>query len=178
MLIVATTLIGVASAAAISFFATAIYESESKVYVSVRSDSQASGDLLQGTNFAQQNMATFAELATTESVLEPLAEELGLARTQSELAEQVNVAAPADSTLLNITVTDENPELAAQIANELGTQLKTLVEEDLESPQDGEESSPVEVNAVQSANVPATPVSPRLELNLVLGLLLGFGSWV
>src|SRR5699024_6964993 len=97
---------------------------------------------------------------------------------QSELAEQVNISAPADSTLLNITVTDENPELAAQIANELGAQLKSLVEEDLESPQDGEESSPVDVNTVQAANVPTTPVSPRLELNLVLGLLLGFAVGV
>ncbi|MDN6173712.1 MAG: polysaccharide biosynthesis tyrosine autokinase [Yaniella sp.] len=178
VLIVATTLIGVASAAAVSLLATPIYEAEAKVYVSVQSDSQASGDLLQGANFAQQNMATFAELATTESVLEPLSEELGLAQTQSELAEQVTVSAPADSTLLNITVTDENPERAAQIANELGAQLKSLVEEDLESPQDGEESSPVEVNTVQSANVPTTPVSPRLELNLVLGLLLGFAVGV
>ncbi|MDN5890430.1 MAG: chromosome partitioning protein, partial [Yaniella sp.] len=60
VLIVATTLIGVASAAAISILATATHEAESKVYVSVRTDSQASGDLLQGANFAQQNMATFA----------------------------------------------------------------------------------------------------------------------
>lgn len=69
-------------------------------------------------------MATFAELATTGSVLTPVSEELD--RTQAALANQVTVTAPADSTLLNVTVSDENTELAAQIANEVGDQRKTL----------------------------------------------------
>lgn len=52
VLILATTLIGVVAAAALSYCATPVYEAQSKVYVSVRSETQASGDLLQGSNFA------------------------------------------------------------------------------------------------------------------------------
>ena len=178
VLILGTTLLGVAVAAALSYLATPAYEAQSKVYVSVRTDTQASGDLLQGSNFAQQNMATFAELATTESVLTPVAEELELDRTDAELAEQVNVTAPADSTLLNITVTDEDPELAANIANEVGAQLRILVEEELESREGAEEESPVQINTVQSASAPSAPVSPRIAVNLLLGLLLGFAVGV
>lgn len=178
LLILGTTLLGVAVAAALSYLATPAYEAETRAYVSVRTETQASGDLLQGSNFAQQNMATFAELATTESVLTPVTEELGLNRTEAELAEQVSVTAPADSTLLNITVTDEDPELAAAIANEVGTQLKTLVEEDLESPQGDEDASPVQINTVQSAAAPSDPVSPRIPVNILLGLLLGFAVGV
>lgn len=177
VLILATTLLGVGAAAALSYFATPAYEAQSKIYVSVQSDTQATGDLLQGTNFAQQNMATFAELATTESVLTPVSEELALDRTNAALAEQVNVTAPADSTLLNITVTDEDPELAAAISNEVGAQLKTLVEEELEAPQSDDES-PVQINTVQSASAPDDPVSPRIAVNLLLGLLLGFAIGV
>lgn len=172
LLILASTLIGVAAAAALSYFATPTYEAQAKAYVSVRTDTQASGDLLQGSNFARQNMATFAELASTEGVLTPVAEELELNRTYNELANQVTVSAPSDSTLLNITVTDENPDLAAQIADEVGAQLKTLVEEELES--SGEDDvSPVRITLVQSAEVPLAPVSPRLLINLILGFLLG-----
>jgi capsular exopolysaccharide synthesis family protein len=178
VLILSTTIIGVIAAAALSYFATPTYEAQSKAYVSVRTDTQASGDLLQGSNFARQNMATFAELATTESVLTPVSEELELDRSNAELADQLNVTAPADSTLLEITVSDEDPELAAQIANEVGSQLKTLVEEELESPQGDEDASPVQINTVQAATAPTDPVSPRIPVNILLGLLLGFAVGV
>lgn len=178
VLILGTTLLGVAVAATFSSLATPIYEAQSKAYVSVRTDTQASGDLLQGSNFAQQNMATFAELATTESVLTPVAEELELDRTDAALVEQVNVTSEADSTLLDITVRDEDPELAAEIANEVGAQLKTLVEEDLESREGEDADSPVQINAVQAASAPSDPVSPRTPVNLILGLLLGFAVGV
>lgn len=118
-------------------------------------------------------MATFAELATTERVLTPVAEELELNRTYNELAKQVTVSAPADSTLLNFTVTDENPELAAKIADEVAGQLKTLVEDDLETSRE-DDVSPVRITTVQSAELPVAPVSPRVTINLLLGLLLGF----
>ena len=178
VLILATTLLGVATAAALSYVSTPIYEAQSKVYVSVRSDSQASGDLLQGSNFARQSMASFAELASTESVLTPVSEELDLGLSNSELARKLNVTAPADSTLLNITASEEDPELAAQIANEVGAQLKTLVEENLEAPQGNDDASPVRINTVQSAAVPESPVSPRVPVNILLGLLLGYAVGV
>ena len=175
VLILGTTLIGVASAAALSYFTTPTYEAQAKAYVSVRTDSQASSDLLQGSNFAQQNMATFAELATTESVLVPVAEELELDQSQAALAEKINVVAPAESTLLNITVSDEDPERAAEIANGVATQLEILVEQELEAPQDEENASPVQIDTVESATAPTDPVSPRVPVNILLGLLLGVG---
>lgn len=178
VLILGTALLGVAAAATFSYLATPAYEAETRAYVSVRTETQASGDLLQGSNFAQQNMATFAELATTESVLTPVAEELELDRSEAELAEQVDVTAPADSTLLNIKVTDEDPGLAADIANEVGTQLRMLVEEELESREGDEEESPVQINTVQSASAPSDPVSPQILVNLFLGLLLGLAVGV
>ena len=175
VLILGTTLIGVAAAAALSYFTTPTYEAQAKAYVSVRTDSQASSDLLQGSNFAQQNMATFAELATTESVLVPVAEELELDQSQAALAEKINVVAPAESTLLNITVSDEDPERAAEIANGVATQLEILVEQELEAPQDEENASPVQIDTVESATAPTDPVSPRVPVNILLGLLLGVG---
>lgn len=173
VLIVVTTLVGVIAAAGFTVLTTPQYEAQTKLYVSVQTDSQATGDLLQGSNFAQQNVATFAELAMTESVLDPVSENLGLGISQENLAPKVNAVAPADSTLLNITVTDEDAEVAAQIANEVGNELKRLVENDLEPPQGDDDTSPVQVNTVQSAGVPDSPVSPRLTLNLALGFLLG-----
>lgn len=173
MLIALIMLLGIGAAIAATLLATPQYEAQSKLYVSVRTDSQASGDLLQGSNFARQNMATFVELATTESVLEPVAEQLELELSSKQLADKVKVSAPSESTLINITVIDQNPSQAADIANEIGSQTRILVEEELEPPQDGDLTSPVQINMVQTAEVPANPISPRPRMNLVVGALLG-----
>lgn len=173
MLIVAVTLIGVAAAAAFSLVATPQYEAKTKLYVSVHTDSQATGDLVQGSNFARQNMATFVELATTDSVMRPVVEELGLKMTPGELAEQVKVDVPLNSTLLNITVTDDAPAFAAEVANEIGDRMRVLVQEELEPPRDDEGISAVQVKSVQPATVPKNPVSPRVKFNLALGLVGG-----
>jgi len=178
MLIVAVTLIGVAAAAAFSLVATPQYEAKTKLYVSVHTDSQATGDLVQGSNFARQNMATFVELATTDSVMRPVVEELGLKMTPGELAEQVKVDVPLNSTLLNITVTDDAPAFAAEVANEIGDRMRVLVQEELEPPRDDEGISAVQVKSVQPATVPKNPVSPRVKINLALGLLGGVGMGI
>lgn len=85
VLILVTTLTGVGSAAALWSLAIPLYETQPKVYVSVRNETQASGGLLQGPNFVRQNIATFVQLATTESVLEPVAHELGIERLGAAL---------------------------------------------------------------------------------------------
>lgn len=178
VLIVIVTMLGAGAGIVVTLLDTPKYEAQAKLYVSVRTDSQASGDLLQGSNFARENMTTFVELTTTESVLAPVAEELDLDASVRQLADQITVSAPADSTLMNISVVDENPSQAATIANEVGARMRTLIEEELEPPHDDNTTSPVQITMVQTANEPASPVSPRPRTNLVLGLILGLAIGV
>lgn len=173
MLILIATLLGLGAGLTATYLTTPRYEAQAKLYVSVRTESQASGDLLQGSNFARQNMATFVALATTKNVLEPVSQTLDLNVTSRQLAENVNVSAPAGSTLINIKVVDEDPARAAAIANEIGSQTRRLVEEDLEPPQAGEDTSPVQISMVEPAVEAQSPVSPRPLVNVALGTLLG-----
>lgn len=178
VLIALIALLGIGVGIAATVVMTPKYEAHSKLYVSVRTDSQASGDLLQGSNFARQNMATFVELATTENVLASVAEELNLATNSRQLADNITVAAPSDSTLININVIDEDPERAAAIANEVGEQTRRLVEEDLEPPQGDDAPSPIQISMVEPAEAPTGAVSPRPQMNLALGLMLGLAVGV
>lgn len=173
VLIVIFTALGAGTGVAVTFWATPQYEAQAKLYVSVQTDSQASGDLLQGSSFARQNMATFVELATTESVLEPVSEELALGASPRVLAEIIDVSAPTDSTLIDVNVTDEDPQRAADIANEVGIQMSAVVEGELEAPQGDGANSPVHINIVETAHVPEDPVTPRPRVNLALGIFLG-----
>src|SRR5690625_5285629 len=53
LLIAFVTLLGITCAVVISLAETPKYEAQTKLYVSVHTDSQATGDMLQGANFAR-----------------------------------------------------------------------------------------------------------------------------
>ena len=173
MLILATTFVGLAAGAGASLLATEVYESRTQLYVSVQSDSQATGDLVQGSNFARQNMATFVEIATTDSVLGPVVEDLGLDLTPAQLAAKVTANAPVNSSLLDIRVSDPDPVHAADIANAVGARMATLIQTELEPPRSEDGVSPVQVRTVQPATPATAPSSPNVTINLALGLLVG-----
>lgn len=170
---VATTLLGIIIGATVSIVATPTYEATTQIYVSVRGEGQAVGDLAQGSTLARQSVSTYAAIATTESVLGPVVETLDLPLSPGSLSAQIEAIAPANQSLLSITVNGEDPKLTAKIANEVGKSLKNVVEKDLEASTERDEPSLVSLNTVQPASVPDTPVSPRVPLNLALGTLLG-----
>jgi capsular exopolysaccharide synthesis family protein len=104
-------------------------------------------------------------------VLQPVIDELGLSDTPATLATRVTAQSPIDTVLINITVADGSPDLAASIADGIADSLATVVGE-LETPPDGGRS-PVQLSTVRAATVPQSPASPNLPLNVVLGLLIG-----
>lgn len=176
--IVATTLLGIIIGAVVSIAATPKYEASTQIYVSVRGDGQGVGELAQGSTLARQSVSTYAAIATTESVLGPVIKKLNLPQSPGALTAQIQATAPANQSLVSVTVTGEDPKLTAQIANEVGKSLKTVVEEELEASTTRDEPSLVSLNTVQPATEPSVPVSPRIPLNLALGTLLGLAIGV
>ena len=173
VLITLLTLLGVGAGAAYSIVTTPKFSSSAKVFVSTSNGSTVS-ELQQGNTFTQQRVKTYADLVSTPIVLLPVIDQLGLDLTGEELAEQVSATAPLDTTLIEITVTDVDPALAAQIATAVSESLTDVVSsiEASETPE-GEPTSPVRLTLVQHAAVPQAPVSPNVLLNVALGGLVG-----
>jgi capsular exopolysaccharide synthesis family protein len=67
--------------------------------------------------------AAYAELVKKRAVLEPVIERLDLNRSPDGLARQVSTNIRANAQLLEIQVTDTNPEAAATIANAIADEL-------------------------------------------------------
>lgn len=176
--IVAITLIGVLAAAGLSILSTPKYDATTQIYVSVRGESGAVGELAQGSSLARQSVATYAGIVTTESVLGPVVDTLRLKETSTQLAAQVSASAPANQSLINITVTDSDPEQAATLANAIGQSLTSVIENQLEAGTGDDTPSLVSLSTVQPALVPTVPSSPNLRLNLVLGALVGLALGV
>ncbi|MFL2000047.1 MULTISPECIES: polysaccharide biosynthesis tyrosine autokinase [unclassified Microbacterium] len=175
LVIVVTTLVGVAVAAGFSLTRTPQFEATSGVFVSTEGGSTIT-ELQQGSNFTQARIATYVELVEEPFVLNPVITELGLNMNADGLAGRVTASSGLDSTIVQITVTDADPARAALIANALGASLANAVET-LET-RDGQEVSPVKLTRVRDAQAPRTPVSPNVPLNLALGGLVGLALGV
>ena len=168
-------LAGTAAAAGFTLLQTPKYVATTRVFVSTSSASTVT-DLGSGTSYSQQIARSFAEIVSTSLILEPVIEELGLDRTTSALSKQVSATAQLNTVLLDISVTDADPELAAEIANAVTASLIETVPE--LAPATSESGSPVRVTVAQPAGVPAAPSSPNVPLFLIVGALVGLGLGV
>ena len=129
-------------------------------------------DLAQGSDFAASQMTSYAEVATSPIVLEPVISDMGLPTTPEALRESIEATVPFHTVILEIAVTDSDPHHAARIANAVGEQLTTVAEGF--TPGWQAESETVSVTTVAAARVPLVPSSPNISLNLGLGLIAGF----
>lgn len=155
--------------------ATPQYQSQTKIFISTSSTDTATAN--QGNIFSMQRAASYADLANGRDLAERVVDDLDLDLTPAQLAGHVTARAVPETVLLQITITDPDPELARSIAQAYASELADLVAE-LETPP-GKDKPVLKATTVESANLPTSPVSPNvlrtLLMGAVLGLLLGFG---
>ncbi|WP_334172073.1 polysaccharide biosynthesis tyrosine autokinase [Sinomonas sp.] len=169
VLVVVMALVGVAAAAVFSILSKPEYKASAQVFVSTQSGGTVS-DLVQGSTFTQQRVKTYAGLVTTPIVLLPVISNLHLSETSDELAKSVSATAPLDTTLIEISATSPDPVKAADIANGISESLTNVVQT-IEST--GTQSAQVKLTRVEQAEVPSSPVTPNVPINVALGLFVG-----
>ena len=115
-LIAATALVGAVLAALYTFFlVTPMYKATATIYVVSRNDSVLNfSDLQVGSELTSDYIKVFEMWEVHEKVINAL----NLDYTYSEMASMLSVTNTADTRMLDITVTDSDPEEAAAIANE------------------------------------------------------------
>jgi len=173
--VVALAVLTVGVGVGVTVRTTAQYQATTQVFVSVQGGSTTS-DMLQGANFTRQQVTSYAKLVTSPLVLGPAIEKLGLGVRPEALSGRVSAESPLNTALINITVTDGQPAMAAALADEIAAQF-TQVITDLETPASGGTSA-VKISVVRDAVVPSSQSSPNVKLNLALGLLVGLGLGV
>ncbi len=166
LLVLALTLLGLASATGFTATRTPTYESSSTVFVSTQAGGTAL-ELQQGSTFAQARINTYVGLVTAPIVLDPVIAQLRLAETTETLAAKVKASATLNTTLITVTVVETDPALSAEISNSIAKTLATVVPQLEPASVDG--ASPIRLTLVREASVPTTPSSPNMLLNLALG---------
>ena len=169
----------VALSATMTMLATPQYTSKTQFFVST-ADSANSSQLAQGSTFTQQRVKSYSQLLKAPKLLEPVIAKAGVDLTPTVLGEKIVATTPPDTVLIDVTVTDANPNTARDVASAIAEVFPTVVA-DLERVTPSADS-PVKVTLLREPAVANSPVSPRplrnLALGLVLGLLLGFGAAV
>jgi capsular polysaccharide biosynthesis protein len=169
LLITICTAAGVGAAVLATFLAAPVYESRTQLFVSAQnSEGSASGNY-QGGLFAQQRVKSYADIVRSPAVTGDVAKEVGL--TPKQLAAKITATVPLDTILINITVSDTDPQRASSIARSVAEAFAVLIPK-LETPA-GESKAPVKVTVVLPAVAPEAPSSPRPKVNYALGLLVG-----
>ncbi len=172
VLLAVCVLLGTGGAIVYSAQATPVFRAQTTSFVTMGA-SDGSSTLLQGSQFTLQRVKSYTDVIDSPDVLQPVIDELGLDTTVDELRGQVEAVSPADTVLIDIAVTSEDPAEAARVADAVTVRFAQVIEQ-LETPREGG-ASPVKVSVTVPAVEPGSPVTPRPLLNLLLGLALGLG---
>lgn len=164
------TLIAVFVALGASLLMTPRFETKIQFYVTVAS-SDSAASAYQGSLGAQQRVQSYAALVQSTEIAREVLEESGVDLTPNQVVSNSTATADADTVLLDISVSDTEPERALRVAEAFGSVLPRVIQT-LETP-DGGGPALSKLTVVNPPGLPAEPVAPRTEENIALGLVLG-----
>lgn len=163
MIILITFLFGLASGLISIFVLDDVYQASSSIIVSDKKDNK--NDISNNDIILYRNLVdTYSEVAKSNRVLLSVKEALKTDMSTQDLRGKITVSGVGDTEIIKIQVEDKNPEQAALIANTLAVIFQAEVKELLLMEN---------VQVLDEAQVPVTPVKPRILLNVVVAVFLG-----
>lgn len=160
----------------VTLLTTPLYQASTRLFVSTTSASSLS-ETYQGNRFSQERVKSYSELLMGETLAQRTINKLGLDMSAATLKGKVSASAKLDTVLINVSVLDESPIRARDIANTLADEFVVMVRE-LETPQDGA-TPDARVVVEQRASIPGSPVVPNtvrnIGIGIVAGIVLGIG---
>ncbi|ABX41591.1 polysaccharide biosynthesis tyrosine autokinase [Lachnoclostridium phytofermentans] len=162
-IIVLSSIVCAVAAGLISkFVMTPVYTSDTKLYIINRQnkDTITSSDLQTGSQLTQD----FKVMVLSRPVTEQVISKLNLNMTHDELVSNINVKVPENTRILEITVQNQDPLLAKQLADSIAEVASERMVSVLEMEK---------VNIVEEGNIPTIPTSPHIMKNTILSGIIG-----
>jgi len=170
IVIVALTVIGAGAAFGYARTLPPEYSSTAAVMV-IPQRGDSTNELVQGSSYVQSLVQTYAVLASSPLVLTPVIDELDLDETATQLAKRVSVVNTLNTVVIEISVTDEDPERAQETAAAITDSLISAVAE--VSPSDAENNPAVRLETIAPARMPQAPIGPNTRLYAMIGAAIG-----
>lgn len=161
LIILLTVVIFAGAAGVITKFAiTPVYSSSVQLYVASSDGISSLRDLTKETQLTQDYMA----IVKARTVLDKVIDNLNLKMDDQQLGDKVTVENPADTRILKITVTDEDPKEAREIAQEVANITASTVSSKMDTKKPA---------IIENAYLADAPDSPSLKKNIAIGALIG-----
>ena len=170
-LLVIPAVLGIVLAGAFTVSRPQLHQSTTQIYVSATGSADVN-QLTAGSAYTQQVVASYARLSQSEYVMRRVIRSLQLDTSPAELSSQVQAVVEDQTSLIDIVVLDEDPAVAARVANAIPAQLDAAVP-DLVGTTGTATALPIRITRTQTAVPDGAVASPSLPTNLVAGLLGG-----
>lgn len=152
---------GCIAAAYTQFLMTPIYSSTSSILVLSKETTLTSlADLQLGASLTSD----YTVLIKSSPVLEQVIKNLKLDMTAEQLRQNVAINNPTDTRILEITVSDTDPEMAKEIVDEIA---------DVSSSYIGDKMEVIPPKVIEVGKIATKRTSPSVTKNAAMGLLLG-----
>lgn len=140
---------------------TPMYSATSTILVLSKETTLTSlADLQLGTQLSQD----YAVLFKTRSVMQDVIDSLNLNMSYKQLENSITITYPNNTRIMEIAVSNSDPELAKKLADKVAEVGAQYVEDQMEV------SGP---KIIEKAELPAGPVSPDVKKNILFGGLAG-----
>ncbi|WP_412988392.1 YveK family protein [Pediococcus siamensis] len=162
-LILGTTIIITAIAAVVTFFVmTPKYSAGTQILVNRKLDASMAGAQYQANQADIQMINTYKDIITSPVIQDTVKKQTK--NLPGSADSTVSVSTQTNSQVFTINVTSTNPNTSASVANKTASIFKKRITKMM---------SVNNVTTVSKAIVNNDPVSPRIKLNLLAGLVLG-----
>ncbi|KGL42242.1 hypothetical protein BMT55_15105 [Listeria newyorkensis] len=147
-----------------SYFITPTYQVSTDVLVNQQKEEQVTASDVQSN---QQFVNTYSVILTSNRILDQVKDNLDLPQSVKQLKQQIAVENVNSSQVISIQVTDDNPEDAALIANE----VTTVFQKDIKHIVDQQN---VTILSDAKAEDNKTPIAPNKKSAAAIGAFVGF----
>lgn len=137
------------------------YKASSMIYVLGKSSGSTDAINLQ---LSQQVTVDFQILATSRPVIEAVIDDCQLSLTYEDMIKKISVSNPTGTNILKMTITDEDPQQSADIANALSKETEEQIEKVMVTEK---------LSSVEDAVAPTTPSSPSVAKDTFLAGIFG-----
>lgn len=164
LMILSITMVSVIVAVVVSFFLLSpVYESSSTLLVSYKQN-QDTVMTYNDLTMSQKLVNTYSEIIKSRSISEEVLKKLDLDLTPDQLSEKISVSKVNDTEIIRVKVQDEDPAVAALIANTVSEAFKKEVKSIM---------TVDNVSTIDTAVAPENPVKPNKMMNVAIAGVLG-----
>ncbi len=146
-----------------SYYITPLYKASSTMLVDLRNSVHEDLSSEQ-INVAEKYVSTFAYIMKTNTVLQPVIDDLGLKESVSSLASKINIYTLEETLLIRVSINHPDPNLAVKIVKSIGQNAPEIINQRITSGY---------ITEIEAPSVTINPVTPNIPQYTVTAAVLG-----